>query len=122
MELTLKQAGSSGPRARPAASSSSCTNVFSLKDGTITGIADAAMVGDAQVGGFPYFCTMTGTLECAEKKLVDGWIQCTYCIGPSRTAGWRATCFNGVAGPTGVGGTLRRAPHRRLRLQDRSRS
>jgi hypothetical protein len=103
VELTLKQAGSSG-QCKAGGEFQSCTNVFTLKDGTITGIADAANVGDAQVGGFPYFCTMTGTLECAEKKLVDGWIQCTYCIGPLADGGMACDLLNGVGGTTGVGG------------------
>ncbi len=104
VELTLKQEGSSGTMCKAAGEFQDCSNVFSLKDGTITGIADAANIGDAQVGGFPYFCTMTGTLECKEKKLVDGWIQCTYCVGPLADGGLACDLLNGVAGTTGVGG------------------
>ena len=81
-----------------------CSDVFSLKNGIITGIADAVQTGDASVGGFPYYCTMTGTLGCMQKKLVDGWIQCTYCIGPLADGGLSCALLDGVAGTTGVGG------------------
>jgi hypothetical protein len=49
-----------------------CSDVFTLKNGTISGTAD---------GLFPYFCVMTGTLDCMSKVLDEGWIQCTYCAG-----------------------------------------
>ena len=104
VDLTLNQEGSSGTTCTVAGEFQQCSNVFSLKDGVITGIADALIVGDAAVGGFPYFCTMTGTLECKEKKLIDGWIQCTYCIGPLADGGMACDLLNGVAGTTGVGG------------------
>jgi hypothetical protein len=104
VELTLKQEGSAGTTCKAAGEFEDCSNVFTLKDGTITGIADALNIGDAQAGGFPYFCTMTGTLECKEQKLVDGWIQCTYCIGPLADGGMACDLLNGVAGTTGVGG------------------
>ena len=41
----------------------SCSDVFPLSGGTITGVANQNMVGDAGVGGYPYYCTMTGTLD-----------------------------------------------------------
>lgn len=83
---------------------SKCSNLFSLTNGVITGVADGTMMGDAEVGGYPYFCTMTGTLDCKAKKLVGGWIQCTYCVGPLADGGMACSLLNGVGGTTGVGG------------------
>jgi hypothetical protein len=79
----------------------SCSDVFTLSGGTITGLADKlGMLGDANIGGYPYFCTMTGTLDCAMKKLVNGWIQCTYCVGNLTDGGTGCTLLGGhFAGP-----------------------
>jgi hypothetical protein len=105
VDLTLEQEGSAGTMCRVAGEGfEECSNVFSLQNGVITGVADAVHVGDAAVGGFPYFCTMTGTLDCKNKKLVDGWIQCTYCVGPLADGGLSCSLLDGVAGTTGVGG------------------
>jgi hypothetical protein len=81
-----------------------CNEVFTLKNGVIQGVADALHIGDAAVGGFPYFCTMTGTLDCSTKRLEKGWIQCTYCVGPLADGGLSCSLLDGVAGTTGVGG------------------
>jgi hypothetical protein len=59
-----------------------CSDVFTVKNGSISGVADAIHTADASFAGFPYYCTLTGTLGCQEKKLVDGWIECVYCVGP----------------------------------------
>jgi hypothetical protein len=106
VDLTLEQAGSPGTTCMLVGESQreDCSNVFTLQNGTITGVADALQFGDASVGGFPYFCTMTGTLDCKSKLLVGGWIQCTYCVGPLADAGTACWLLNGVAGTTGVGG------------------
>jgi hypothetical protein len=104
VNLTLDQAGAAGQMCKLAGEIQSCDNVFELKNGVITGVADKIGDGDAAVGGFPYFCTMTGTLDCKAKKLVDGWIQCTYCIGPLADGGLACELGNGVGGTTGVGG------------------
>jgi hypothetical protein len=104
VDLTLDQAGSAGTQCKLAGEFEDCSNVFTLQNGTITGIADQAQIGDAGVGGFPYFCTMTGTLDCKGKKLVNGWVQCTYCVGPLADGGMACSLLNGVAGTTGVGG------------------
>ena len=107
VELTLKQGGSAGTQCKAGGEFQDCTNVFTLKDGTITGIADSGNIGDAQVGGFPYFCTMTGTLECAEKEEArrrGGSSRSSYCIGPLADGGMACDLFNGVGGTTGVGG------------------
>jgi hypothetical protein len=104
VDMTLEQEGTGQATCMLVGEASKCSDLFSLQDGTITGIADATMVGDATVGGFPYFCTMTGTLDCKGKKLVDGWIQCTYCVGPLADGGMACSLLNGVAGTTGVGG------------------
>jgi hypothetical protein len=105
VDLTLHQEGTSNQMCMSVGEIPvPCNDVYSLQDGTITGVADATMVGDAQVGGFPYFCTMTGILDCPGKKLDNGWIQCTYCIGPLADGGMSCDLFNGVGGTTGVGG------------------
>ncbi len=104
VDMTLDQEGSAGQQCMVDGEFEHCSDVFSLQDGTITGIADEIHLGDAAGGGFPYYCTMTGTLDCKNKKLHDGWIQCTYCIGPLADGGMACELLNGVAGTTGVGG------------------
>jgi hypothetical protein len=80
VDLTLNQEGGTGMQCSIHGEFESCANVFTLSNGTITGVANkAGMIGDATIGGYPYFCSMTGTLDCAKMVLVDGWIQCTYC-------------------------------------------
>jgi len=106
VELTLDQEGSSmmnctievtgeGP------TTESCSDVFTLSGGTITGVANkAGMIGDAAIGGFPYFCSMTGTLDCQKKVLDNGWIECTYCVGPLADGGGACDLLGGrFAGP-----------------------
>jgi hypothetical protein len=104
VQLTLYQEGTSGQQCMVEGEFQQCSNVFSLQNGTIQGTADEVHIGDASFGGFPYYCTLTGTLDCKDKVLVDGWIQCTYCIGPLADGGGACFIGNGVAGTTGVGG------------------
>ncbi len=104
VDMTLDQEGTAGQQCMVEGEFEHCSDVFSLQDGTITGVADEIVVGDAGLGGFPYFCTMSGTLDCKNKKLDDGWIQCTYCVGPLADGGMACSLLNGVAGTTGVGG------------------
>ncbi len=102
VNLTLNQAGGSGMQCMVEGEGFvTCSDVFTLSGGTITGVAnELAMVGDANVGGFPYYCTMTGTLDCPKKKLVNGWIQCTYCVGDLTDGGTGCTLIGGhFAGP-----------------------
>lgn len=103
VNLTLNQAGTAMMMCKVEGEGliTSCSDVFTLSGGTITGRADQlGMLGDAAIGGFPYFCTMTGTLDCANKKLVDGWIQCTYCVGDLTDGGTGCTLLGGhFAGP-----------------------
>jgi hypothetical protein len=74
----------------------SCSDIFLIQGGTITGIADDPEVaGDAQPGGYPYSCTVSGALICNERKLVNGWIQCTVCPEPSGDAGTACSAFAG---------------------------
>ncbi|HEX3770551.1 MAG TPA: hypothetical protein VHV30_06800 [Polyangiaceae bacterium] len=83
-----------------------CNEVYSLKNGTIDGTADQAKIGDAAgIGGFPYHCDMTGTLDCQNKTLVGGWIECTYCVGPIDDGGLTCTLAVGghFAGPLVAG-------------------
>lgn len=105
VELTLNQQGTSDQTCHPEGEIPvPCNNVFTLKDGTITGVADEIHLGDGAIGGFPYFCTMTGTLDCSTRKLDQGWIQCTYCVGPLADGGMACSLLDNVLGTTGVGG------------------
>jgi hypothetical protein len=105
VDMTLDQQGTANQTCQPEGEIPvPCNQVFTLKNGTITGVADSVTVGDASTGGFPYFCTMTGTLDCASKRLDMGWIQCTYCVGPLDDGGMSCQFLNGVLGTTGVGG------------------
>jgi hypothetical protein len=105
VDMTLNQAGTADQTCHPAGEIPvPCNNVFTLQNGTISGVADELHLGDASAGGFPYFCTMTGTLDCSSKRLDDGWIQCTYCIGPLADGGMSCQLLDGVLGTTGVGG------------------
>lgn len=72
VQLTLDQTGSAAMTCTFEGESEVCSNFFTLQNGTISGTAD---------GIFPYFCKLSGTLDCKNKKLVDGWIQCVYCVG-----------------------------------------
>ncbi len=97
VNLTLNQAGGSQMMCMVAGEGFvTCSDVFTLSGGTITGVADQNMIADAAFGGYPYFCSMTGTLDCAKKKLVNGWIQCTYCVGPLADGG--TACTIGIGG------------------------
>jgi hypothetical protein len=88
VDLTLNQEGGTQQMCQVAGEFEMCSNVFTLSNGTITGVANkAGMIGDAAVGGYPYFCSMTGTLDCAKMVLVGGWIQCTYCAFDQLTDG-----------------------------------
>jgi len=104
VQLTLYQEGKSGDQCMIEGEFEQCSDVFSLQNGVIQGTADTIHVGDASIGGFPYFCSLTGTLDCKNKILVDGWIQCTYCVGPLADGGLACELANGVGGTTGVGG------------------
>jgi len=75
VEMTLNQQGSSNTQCTinvqgEGVTTESCSDVFTVSGGVISGVAD---------GLFPYYCTMTGTLDCAKKVLENGWIECTYC-------------------------------------------
>jgi hypothetical protein len=95
VQLTLHQQGSAGMMCTFEGESEKCSDFFQLQDGTISGTAD---------GLFPYFCTMTGTLDCAKKKLLGGWINCTYCIGNLNDGGM--SCQNGGTGAGNAGGGM----------------
>jgi hypothetical protein len=105
VDMYLYQQGSADMTCHPAGEIPvPCNEVFTLSNGTVTGVADQQMLNDAAYGGFPYFCTLTGTLDCASRKLDDGWIQCSYCVGPLADGGMACQLLNGVLGTTGVGG------------------
>ncbi len=72
VQLTLESMGSDVKTCQFVNEGEQCSNFFTLQNGTISGTAD---------GLFPYFCNMTGTLDCANKVLLGGWITCTYCVG-----------------------------------------
>ncbi len=106
VDMTLNQAGTSNMMCHPAGEIPvPCNEVYTLQNGTITGVADGVKEDGGKIaGGFPYFCTMSGTLDCSTQKLDDGWIQCTYCVGPLADGGMSCTLLDGVLGTTGVGG------------------
>jgi hypothetical protein len=104
VRLTLQQMGDGMQTCTFEGESEKCSDIFSVQNGTITGVADAIHTGDASFGGFPYFCTLTGTLGCAEKKLENGWIECTYCIGDLADGGMSCVNGDGLAGTIGTGG------------------
>jgi hypothetical protein len=100
VQLTLHQQGSGTQMCMFEGESDVCSNIFTVQGGVIKGTAD---------GLFPYYCTLTGTLGCKQKKLVDGWIDCTYCVGPLNDGGMSCAIGgsgNGMAGGglTGTGG------------------
>jgi hypothetical protein len=100
VQLQLHQEGSGTSTCMLAGESLKCSDVFALQDGTITGVAN----GDDAGGGYPYFCVMTGTLNCAKGVLVGGWIECTYCLGPLNDGGM--SCSTGGTGGGKGGGML----------------
>jgi hypothetical protein len=103
--FALAPAGNAGMTCTFNGVSEDCGNVFALQHGGVTGTANALQVGDATTGGFPFFCSMTGALDCAATKFV-GWIECKYCIGPLADGGGACALLSGVGGTTGVGGNF----------------
>jgi hypothetical protein len=102
VELTLNQKGTAAQQCTinnggEGLTTESCNNVFTLSGGTIQGTAD---------GLFPYFCTMTGTLDCAKLVLDDGWIECTYCAIGVIPDGGGITSSDPLANCTGAGGNF----------------
>ena len=54
VDMTLNQAGTADQTCHPAGEIPvPCNNVFTLQNGTITGVADQLHLGDASAGGFP---------------------------------------------------------------------
>ena len=105
VNLTLEQEGDAGTCVIAGEIPKPCNEVYTLKNGTITGTADEAKFGDSgALGGFPYHCDLTGTLDCQTKQLVNGWITCTYCVGPIEDGGHACVLGNGVGRTTGTGG------------------
>jgi hypothetical protein len=102
VELTLNQQGSSDSQCTisiegEGLTMESCSDVFTVSGGVITGVAD---------GLFPYYCTMTGTLDCAKKILDNGWIECTYCAVGVIPDGGGAAKGDPLATCEGAGGNF----------------
>jgi hypothetical protein len=102
VQLTLDQQGSSDKMCSidvqgEGVTTESCSDVFTLSGGTIQGVADNA---------FPYYCTLTGTLDCAKKVLDNGWIECTYCALGVIPDGGALTGSNPLANCEGAGGNF----------------
>jgi hypothetical protein len=95
VQLTLHQQGTGQQTCTFQGESEQCSNIFSVQNGVIKGTAD---------GLFPYYCTLTGTLGCKQQKLVDGWIDCTYCVGPLNDGGM--SCAIGGSGGGAADGGL----------------
>jgi hypothetical protein len=102
VQLTLDQQGSSNQMCTinvqgEGVTTESCSDVFTLSGGVISGTAD---------GLFPYFCTLTGTLDCAKKVLDNGWIECTYCAVGVIQDGGGVTTTDPLATCVGAGGNF----------------
>jgi hypothetical protein len=103
VDMTLNQAGSNETTCTFAGETESCANFYKVEGGTVTGVANSTMLGDASFGGYPYFCALTGTLDCKMKELVGGWLQCTYCVTQLADGGMMcAPLIGGLGG--GIGG------------------
>jgi hypothetical protein len=102
VELTLNQQGSSNQMCTfevegEGITTENCSNVFTVSGGHISGTADLA---------FPYYCTLTGTLDCAKKVLDNGWIECTYCAIGVIPDGGGVTSTDPLANCVGAGGNF----------------
>jgi hypothetical protein len=99
--FTLGPAGSAGTTCMLGGESRDCGTLLAVQRGTIGGGLDQIHEDGGYFGGFPFFCSVTGALDCASDQLVGGWMECTYCLGPLATDGGPA-CVVGPA--SGVGG------------------
>jgi hypothetical protein len=105
VKLTLQQQAGSGTKMCTfAGETTSCSSFFSVQNGTIDGVANQLQTEAGSLGGFPYHCVLTGTLSCPKKKLVNGWINCTYCVGNLNDGGM--SCMNGGSGNGAAEGGL----------------
>jgi hypothetical protein len=102
VDLTLDPEGTAQMTCTLGGEAGACSNLLIVRNGSTTGTAGS--VGDTGTGGFPFFCTMSGTLDCSAQELVDGWLECTYCVGPVADGGMGCALLGGVGGTTGVGG------------------
>jgi hypothetical protein len=101
VDMTLDQAGDAGTQCMYNGEFMNCSNFFVVSGGTITGVANGSAEGGKS--GYPYFCQLTGTLDCPNKKLIGGWINCTYCVGSLDSTGMAcAPAFGGFL--PGIGG------------------
>jgi hypothetical protein len=101
VDMTLDQAGDAGTNCMFVGEFQMCSNFFLISGGTVTGVAN--QTDDSGTGGYPYFCALTGTLDCPNKKIIGGWIQCTYCIGQLAPGGMACAPSLGGLGPA-IGG------------------
>jgi hypothetical protein len=103
VELTLDQQGTGIEMCQidvvgEGITTEGCNQVFTISGGTIAGVL--VNPSDGAVGGLPYSCTVSGTLDCGKQRLDNGWIQCSYCDGPVDDAGSCAATEGGrFAGP-----------------------
>ncbi len=101
VDMTLDQAGDAGTQCMYYGEFMNCSNFFNVSGGTVTGVANGS--ADGGMDGYPYFCTLTGTLDCPNKKLIGGWIDCTYCVGALDSTGMACAPVAGGLLP-GIGG------------------
>jgi hypothetical protein len=102
VDLTLNQ-GNPQTTCNVSGEFESCSNFYPIEGGTVTGVANQTQIGEAGIGGYPYFCVMTGTLDCKRKTLVGGWLQCTYCVTTLSDGGAGCAPLIGGLG-SGIGG------------------
>jgi hypothetical protein len=100
VDMVLDQEGDAGTQCTLNGEFTNCSNVFDITGGTVTGVANGE---DGGMGGYPYFCVLSGTLDCPNKKLVDGWIDCVYCTGKLDDAGTACAKVGGVIPGQGGG-------------------
>jgi hypothetical protein len=93
--MTLSSEGASGTTCSVGGQPHDCGEVFSIQGGRVDGYADGVADGSAG-SGLPYACTFTGALDCDARKMVDGWIQCLYCVGAIADGG--QACGSGIGG------------------------
>jgi hypothetical protein len=102
VHMTLVAAGAAQQTCRLGGEVEPCSDILTVENGTVTG-ADPAS-GDAGVSVFPFYCSLSGVLDCQHRELVNGWMQCASCPGAVADGG--AACANGANPAERFAGTL----------------
>jgi hypothetical protein len=78
VQLSLDQVGTANQTCSLQGESEPCSDLFSVHDGVVLGTGGSL---------FSFSCTLTGTLECKSRRVVDGWLDCAYCVEPLADGG-----------------------------------